>query len=980
MAFYFFYQAEPKSVWIPALADERSNTIRTKKPALTTVLDVDSTFEEDMSAEQHAAVRYRGPLYWDIDSADLESAIEQAKKLLVLIQSMGVDLNMLRCYLSGGRGVHILMDQAIFMPKIPSNGTPHLPNIYREMVWSSLFVDDVDMRVYSSRKGRMLRCANYLRENGLYKVSVTADEIFSLTPERYSGLCASPRNEVPVEAPRFCPELGLAFSVAQDKVVKAAARRKTKKAQCDDLKKFGGDWPETLQLVINGVGLREEVGFNQVAMQVAITATALGMTEDRVIEDCSGLIETHKGDSSRYGTPARRRAFLKEMFRYVDSNPLYDFSAGGVLSLLIPEVRANSDLTFGEFVPDADPVVKPKKPKVKPAKPTDGEAESTTTEAETTTGSDEPEEDAEDEDDEPDDGGRIQMSRSGTFFKTEDGYKNVCDLGFFRPISMRKLNGEHIGYEVDTYLDGKDIGKKFIPMNAFASKGQFNNWSLGQGASMRASDLQTSSLSDYFRKRSTKSQVYAVEREGIDVIVPPGAKTGDEVDVIWASPEGVVTFNEKINYRYHGIYNAQGTYKSDLMTADPLSKDDEEFIRRLLDINTTTNVAKLIGWFSAAFLTQLIRKKFKRFPSMQIFGQAGAGKSMSVILMNHMHYNLVEPRQFSVAGQTMFPIIVAVATSASLPLVFEEVKARQLSKTSKDFLQNILRSNYTADQLQRGSLGRDKTVREPTVTDFANAAPIVFVGEAIEDQSAILERCVIVALSKSDQRGKEANFDYCMDRATQMGKLGRRLAELALKIDRDLLNAEVTKNFKEVSGLAQAAMIDGASRPAFNLAVVLTGLEFLRFGLSEVFGTTFDERIEGMKQSILGNITDNIPKNMAEASRVLDVMALLSRHEDPNVRLVGNVDYTISPDEQYLDLKLRNAYAKYVKYQRSLGMEVLFDHENAFVTALANYGGTVKKACPENIALYDSPRAVIYRLSLDYLDREGVDRFSEKCK
>ena len=123
-----------------------------------------------------------------------QSAIEQAKKLLVLIQSNGVDLNMLRCYLSGGRGVHILMDQAIFMPKIPSNGTPHLPNIYREMVWSSLFVDDVDMRVYSSRKGRMLRCANYLRENNLYKVSVTADEIFSLTPEKYSELCASPRN------------------------------------------------------------------------------------------------------------------------------------------------------------------------------------------------------------------------------------------------------------------------------------------------------------------------------------------------------------------------------------------------------------------------------------------------------------------------------------------------------------------------------------------------------------------------------------------------------------------------------------------------------------------------------------------------------------------------------------------------------------------------------------------------------------------
>lgn len=978
MAFYFFYQAEPKSVWIPALADERANLIRTKKPALTTVLDVDSTFEEDMSAEQHAAVRYRGPCYWDIDSENIESAIEQAKKLLVLIQSKGVDLNMLRCHLSGGRGVHILMDPAIFMPKVPSNGTPHLPSIYKEMVWSTLFVDDVDLRVYSSRKGRMLRSPNVQRDdNGAYKVSVTADEIFNLTPETYAQLCASPRNEVPVEPPKFCPELGLAFSVAQDKVVKAAARRKTKKNQCDDLKKFGGAWPETLQLVINGLGLREDVGFNQVALQVCITACTLGIDEEKLLADCSGLIETHKGDSSRYGTPGRRRAFLKEMFRYVDSNPLYDFSAGGVLSLLIPEVRANSDLSFGEWQPDdTTPKPKPKKPtKPKPA-PAEGAAETTTTEAETTT--DEDEDEGEPEDDEPDDGGRIQMSRGGTFFKTEDGYKNVCDLGFFRPISMRKLNGEHIGYEVDTYLDGKDAGKKFIPMNAFTSKGQFNNWSLNQGASMRASDIQTSSLSDHFRRRSSKNPVYAVEREGIDVIVPPGAKTGDQIDVIWASPEGVVCENKEINYRYHGIYNAQGTYKSDLMMADELSLADEEFVSKLLDINTTGNVAKLLGWFSAAFVSQLIRKKFKRFPSMQVFGQAGAGKSMTVILMNHMHYNLVEPRQFSVAGQTMFPIIVAVATSASLPLVFEEVKARQLTKTAKDFLQNILRSNYTADQLQRGSLGRDKTVREPTVTDFANAAPIVFVGEAIEDQSAILERCVVVALSKSDQRGKEANFEFCMDRATQMGRIGKRLARAALSVNRDELHEELSRNFKQVSGLAQAAMIDGASRPSFNLAVVITGLEFLRLAISGVFGDKFDGRIEKLKQSVLDNVADNIPKNMAEASRVLDTLAFLSRHQDVAYQVVHGVDYTINEPAGTLDLKLRNAYAKYVKYQRSLGMEVLFDHENAFVTALANYGGTVRKACPDNMHLYDSPRAVIYRLDLAYLEREGVDGFKEK--
>ena len=492
---------------------------------------------------------------------------------------------------------------------------------------------------------------------------------------------------------------------------------------------------------------------------------------------------------------------------------------------------------------------------------------------------------------------------------------------------------------------------------------------------MRASDIQTSSLSDYFRKRSNKNPVYAVEREGIDVVVPPGTKDLNAVDVIWASPEGVVTLNKTVSYRYHGIYNAQGTYKSDLMMAPALSADDEEFVGHLLEINDDAVVAKLLGWFCAAFLTQLIRRKFKRFPSMQVFGQAGAGKSMSVILLNHMHYHAVEPRQFGVSGQTMFPLIVAVATSASLPLVFEEMKTRQLSKATKDFLQNILRSNYTADQLQRGSLGRDKSVREPTVTDFANAAPICFVGEAIEDQAAILERCVVVALSKSGQKGREGHFEYCMDHATHMGRIGKRLAEVTLSLDREVLNEEVSRNFKMVTGLAQAAMIDGASRPAFNLAVTLTGLELLRMGLESVFNGKFNARIQVLKESILDNVSDSIPRNMSEASRVLDTMAQLSRSTDESFRLMPNLDYTINEDGKTMDLKLRTAFSKYVKWQRSLGMEVLFDHENAFIQGMTNYAGVTQRSCPGNIYLYDSPKAVIYRISIAYLDREGVDSF-----
>ena len=251
---YFFYQPAPKTPWVPALASQRAAILKEKNPALCTVLDVDSVFDTELTLDEAAAVKYSGPLFFDVDSEDLATAIQQAQKLLTLIESKGVNLNSLRCFLTGGRGVHILMDQATFMPKAQPNGVAMLPAIYKEMVWSTAFVDDVDMRVYSAGRGRQLRCVYYKRENGLYKVSVTPDEIFSLTEEKYAQLCSSPRNEMPVEAPTFNHEFGLAYSLAFDKVNKAAAKRKARSKSETDIKgKFNGEWPETLKLIINGL-------------------------------------------------------------------------------------------------------------------------------------------------------------------------------------------------------------------------------------------------------------------------------------------------------------------------------------------------------------------------------------------------------------------------------------------------------------------------------------------------------------------------------------------------------------------------------------------------------------------------------------------------------------------------------------------------------------------------------------------------------
>ena len=948
MALYMFLQLEEKSKWIPALATERDSIAKTRKPALVSVLDVNNSFETDLTLDEIRGLRYAGPLYFDFDAEDIEEATQQFKVFLNNLRAKNVDLNMVRLYATGKKGYHIEVPAQIFMGKVPSAGTLHLPHIYREMA-HSLFVDTLDMRVYSGKRGRMWRCPNVKRgDNGKYKVQITAEEALEITPEIYSELCSSPRNSLPIEPPSLNPELGLLYAQSRDKVEKAVTKKRSRRAVASPLQRFKGEWPDTFEGILQGVTIKPGAGWNSISMQLAIVAAELGKTEDQLLADAEGVIGNHESDSTRYNTPSKRRQDLREMFRYCSGNPTMEYSVGAIMALLLPEVRANADIAFGDFVPDEPPT-----------RPEGGDH------------TEEPEKDEPGSAPFVANNGPLLISKTGIFARTDDGYKNICDLGLQNPLGMAKLDGDHLGYEVDVTLDGVAKGKRFIPMNALGTRSQFNNWTLLLGASMRGTDQQVSSLADLFRKEST-AMVYAVEREGIDVVTPPGSNSTDDEDVIWASPDSVVCLREGISYRYHGVYSALGTYRSDLMSAPDLTEEDGDYIQDLLSINSAQNVAKMLGWFSAAFLTQLIRKKFKRFPSLQVYGQAGAGKSMTVILLNHMHYHMVEPRQFSVAGQTQFPIIAAVATSASLPLVFEEVKRRQLHKTMVDFLQNILRSNYTADHLSRGSLSRDRSVRELTVTDFTNAAPIVFVGEALEDQSAILERCVTVAMSKTDRYGRDKHFERCLDRVHHMGRIGKALAMGALAIDRDVLHERVTANFRAVTGQVAETVADDATRPAFNLAIALTGLNFLKSTLSRVFGDRFNSRIGDLEDAIMSNVMDSIPRNMSEASRVLDTMANLTRSEDDQVRLLPGVDYIVSGP--HLELKLRNAFDKYVRYQRNLGLEVLFDSHNAWQSALINYGGTVQRAAPDS-DLWDSPKAVVFKLSLAYMDKEGIDSF-----
>ena len=165
-----------------------------------------------------------------------------------------------------------------------------------------------------------------------------------------------------------------------------------------------------------------------------------------------------------------------------------------------------------------------------------------------------------------------------------------------------------------------------------------------------------------------------------------------------------------------------------------------------------------------------------------------------------------------------------------------------------------------------------------------------------------------------------------------------------------------------------------SSRPIYNMAVVLTGLEFTRRIIEELFDGEFDDDFKRMREGIIGRTDSLVPRVMSEVSKVLDTMAHMSRAEDDErTKLLIGKDYVV--DGSVLYIRLKNAYAKYLRYRRTTGEEALFDSTEAFIAAMSNYGGVVDTQGIDCEILKDAATTVVYGLSLEHLAGEGVGEF-----
>lgn len=968
--FYFWYQMPDGKVWHLSDAAQRETVLRNKTPEFVTVLDASSTFDESDENFNKASVKYRGPMYFDWDNEnDLASAIEGFKSFLGKLAVNGVNLHSLGLYASGSKGFHLEIPMGIFMDKPPKAGIQGLPYIYREVALSNV-TEDLDLRVYSASKGRMWRCLGHVRPNGKYKVPLKVEDALTMTVEKYVELTSErPEKDFDRDPPELNVWLATEFSVASDKVARLVkARSKIKESSEDLVKHFRGEYPQTVKDIMQGHGLAENAGFQKIALQLAITANALKKEKKDFLADCEGLCQTYQGDSSRYGSPRKRREELARMFEYTFDNSQYSYSAGAIKSLLDPSVSTidlegpRKALGIGQLDESC------------------GDAHLTPEQKAQMSAADEALMDG------------LSIDEGGVKRSTGDSVKSISNIGYKGVILLLEAMSEqsefhnvHLGIEAEIYADGDVKGRHVIPDKAFASRAAFGSYMSAFGGVITGTDAHANLIKLILTRAANAGGkvVFAVHKEGLDLIQDPRIKDRISKDAIWVHKEIVIKLQPKgegldTHYVYQPAMGTAPIFNSDVHRANqlPVNDDTKEWLKAVMEMNEPINIAKMLGWTVSCFHKQFYQAAFGQFPLLHPNGPAGSGKSMTSTFFCRMFHMKTEPAVRSCGSvTTQFALKTYLTGSASVPAILEEYKPIEMGQVRTDFILQSLRLAYNQAKGSSGAMNNSSASSSfRDIADYSFSTPIVLIAETQETQTAIMQRSIAVSFKEHEAIKRTLSYNRATANQERMSQLGR------------LILAKTAGETVESRRAALAPLIDKLrghfprnvhDRQIYNLAVVLAGLNFLEDVLQD-FGPDVLACLATLKQSIFEHKAESIQVVLSEASKMLNDLSLISRTEidDSEYALREGYEYLVM--DGYMEILMRETFVKYNAWCKRKGVQPFYTTSEGFCKAMEKYSATMDKEC-ELSKLKSSGQAKVFRFNLARLTAEGVEAFKTRA-
>lgn len=978
MSFFWYQRTGGEEAWHEALSTHRSKVLAEIRPAFVTVLDASAVPETGWAREQYDEVKYSGPFYADWDAESTEEAIKGFLLCLAKLKEMEVDLHSVRLFATGGRGFHLEIPEAIFMPKINKAGVNHLPGIYREMAME-LHSVHMDMRVYTGRRGRMWRVPGIERSNGKFKVPLTVDEALNITPESYDALCSAPRLAPVLAEPQLNMALSATYMKCVDKVAKGVKNRAKTSKDRELLAHFNGEFPKSLQRVMAGEGLLPSVGFNQIAMQLAITANAIGKSADDLVKSCEGLIKSHASDG-RYNSPRKRKQALIDLWHYTNESDAYSYSRGGIRVLLTPDFPTGDldgvavDVKVGT-VPD-----KVEEPSPDPDANQDEMAKSANTIHE-----------------------GVCIGPSGIYRRTADSWKMLSNVSFINPsLTIDSDDGTTIGIEADIVSNdagGSGLarhGRQLIPGKAFLSRANLSQFCAARNGVFSGSDTQAGVVGMQLASHAKrgKNLIYVVHREGLDLVQDPMDKKDSALIPMWVAADGVLTHHQDVKFAYSPKMTTRGEYEPDIHHCDVLKDTPEtrEWLSALFQINEPTVVALMLGWFVSCLHKQYYQriKGYTAFPLLHPVGSAGSGKSLTTRFLGRLYWNINPVREVDARETTPFVFKGLWASSASLPLIIDEYKPSEMHQSKVDFLKHNLKNAYNQNRASTGGVSRgsaDSSFRD--MTEYSYSAPTVYIAESQETEPALMQRSIIVSVSPAEARARTRWWEAANKGAKHLPELGRTLLAMTLGYKAEgseewAVKPESVESreaaLRSVINELKPEMAAGVhDRQVYNLAVVIEGLNFLKRTLHTVFGDRFDGDMELLRAAVYDHKAEIQTQVLSESAKVINEMATITRMEDPDSENSIREGTHYIYGDGFLEILLRPAFINYSAWSRRKGFNPLFPTTDAFIAGMAKFPPVTDKQCfASQLRKQWGAQAKIFRFDLEKLAAEGVELFKSK--
>ena len=933
--FRYYQKTGGQEPWTPVRYTEDLSAI---KPTFVTILGLDTLMDSDPTQEQKDRIRYYGPLYFDIDAKSLTDSIESANELYSKLIAAGLTEHDIEIYCSGKKGFHLLVPPECFMEK-PDEPVVRLPAIYKEMALK-FAVRDLDFRVYTAQRGRMLRTVYNQRENGLYKVAISADQLRSMTEESYVELAAVPTGPATVR-PGFSGKFSLAYTAAVQKVTNWKPR-KAKPPSAEVLKRDLG--------VVNRI-LRNECkgGFNRIAIQLAVYAREVGWTEDQLVNSAKDLIQGHESDSSRYATPSKRAAELRRMCQYVEDNQGYAYSSAHLSKLLTSReqlVAAPADAASEE-----------------PGEATEGEP----TEAA-------PDHKAPDNRTTSQHQG-IQVSLEGIFSDNGSDLRQLSNASLGNLSVSHVINGEVSAIRADVYVDSEltASGVSF-PTDSFTSSAGLHRELVRFGSGFWGTDMDARGVLAALQNAGAPVKTELLHC-GLDLVKLPNSQHAplQEGVLVWAGKGGCVAqawaakladFSFSEDASHQGVPDLlDAPHPRELLATSDQKRRLVETWRALWESNDKQTIGQVYGWMAACFWRSLIHAATDQYPLLHVAGAAGYGKTQNIRLAASMHtYRVRLPE--ATPNSTPFALGQLLSCYTSAPVLLDEYKPHRMSETRLEGFRSLLRDAYNGKaSLRGGGAGagagqRNQGWRNLSATYIK--APVIFIAEALETETAILERSVPVTFTRRRGRGDTfSKFTKVQENKDILASLGRALVEDILATASVAeVSAEMAKITAEMSAeLRQPQDSDSAElararrniteRPLHNTAVTIFGLGKLHSKVLEIlaeaggefaaeaaeFQELHDQAVEAMKAALLEASATAMPEMI---KFLIDVAEIAKGGELLRAESACLVEHR---GELFLQVVPRQVFNGYRRWVRSCGAQAYYATPESVIHALRNFDG-----------------------------------------